>query len=278
MDIVFLKLGGSLITDKSRPRTVREDLLDKACLEILAAIRQRPDMRVLLGHGSGSFGHVAAQKHGTRQGVRTRAQWRGFAEVWHAAAALNHIVVDRLHQHGLSAVAFPPSAGSTARAGVIESWDLRGIKTALTGGILPVVFGDVAIDLAWGGTILSTEDLFIHLAEALRPRRVLLAGLEKGIWRDFPQRSQLIPAITPGNLGQILPSLQGAVGADVTGGMAGKVLQMLDLVKALNEPGFEVLIFSGMEPGAIEDALLGGQPGTVLRQTDKGQSGAGPQA
>lgn len=55
---------------------------------------------------------------------------------------------------------------------------------ALANGILPVVYGDVVFDEVRGGTILSTEDLFQHLAHQLHPERVLLAGLEAGVWAD----------------------------------------------------------------------------------------------
>src|SRR5512146_1620840 len=95
-ELVFLKLGGSLITDKDTPRAPRLDILARLAGEIAEARRQRPRMQIVLGHGSGSFGHVPARKYGTRQGVRTPEEWLGFAEVWKEARALNQIVVDAL--------------------------------------------------------------------------------------------------------------------------------------------------------------------------------------
>lgn len=46
-------------------------------------------VRVILGHGAGSFGHVAAAKHGTRDGVSGGAQWMGFCDVSDAVCRLD---------------------------------------------------------------------------------------------------------------------------------------------------------------------------------------------
>ena len=68
-EIVFLKLGGSLITDKDKPYTPRLDKLANLSLEIKTVLDSIPELVLILGHGSGSFGHTAAKKHGTRDGV-----------------------------------------------------------------------------------------------------------------------------------------------------------------------------------------------------------------
>jgi isopentenyl phosphate kinase len=121
----------------------------------------------------------------------------------------------------------------------------------------------VVYDRTRGGTILSTEDLFAHLARELQPARLLLAGIERGVWEDFPACTRLIPEITSGNLAQVAPSLGGSTATDVTGGMASKVQQSLDLAQEV--PGLEVLIFSGEENGAVREALLGEARGTLIR-------------
>ena len=81
-ELTFIKLGGSLITDKTRPYTPRLDVLQLLAYEILDAQRATPGLPIVLGHGSGSFGHTAAKKHGTRQGVASPEGWQGFNEVW----------------------------------------------------------------------------------------------------------------------------------------------------------------------------------------------------
>lgn len=258
--MIFLKLGGSLITDKALPETVREETLARLAGEIREARAARPGLRLLLGHGAGSFGHRAAAKYGTHHGAASRHDWHGFAEVWHAAQRLHRQVMDALHAEAIPAVSFPPSASAVCVAGEIQTMAAGPIRHALDAGLLPVVFGDVAFDLAQGSTIVSTERVFAFLAGPLRPSRLLLAGIEAGVFADFPQRSRLMPEINEALLDSI--SLQGAPETDVTGGMAAKVRDALGMMHAL--PNLEVHIFSGDVPGAVREALLGASPGTRL--------------
>ena len=272
-NLLFLKLGGSLITDKDRPQTARLDVLQRLAGEIAAACRQQPGLKLVFGHGSGSFGHVTASKYHTRQGVHDRQGWLGFAEVWRSANLLNRLVVDSLAQAGLPVINFPPSAMLMAEDGQPAGWDLTPLQSALQNGLLPVLHGDVVFDQQRGGTILSTEDLFNHLALALQPSRILLAGLESGVWADYPLCQSLLPEITPHCLPAVLPALQGSASVDVTGGMVDKVLQSLALIERL--PGLKIQIFSGAQPGAVRNALAGEFPGTTLHYGHTYQPGKG---
>jgi len=258
----FLKLGGSLITDKTSPHTPNLDVLRRLAGEVAKARQRFNSLKLLIGHGSGSFGHVPARRFNTRQGVHTPAEWGGFVEVWREAAALDRLVLDAFSAADLPVIAFPPSAGLVARDGQVEAWDVSPIEMALQAGIIPMVFGDVVFDGKRGGTIFSTEDLFDHLARRLRPARILLAGLEAGVWADYPTCTELVDEINPKNLAQIAPALGGSAATDVTGGMLSKVAQSLALAQSI--PGLEVRIFSGVIPGMVERALAGEPVGTLI--------------
>ena len=172
MPLIFLKLGGSLITDKTRPYTARLAKLDDLAIQIAAALRENADLRLVLGHGSGSFGHQAASQFDTRRGVSGPEAWRGFAEVWYQASTLNRLVIEALRRAGLPAVTFSPATSVTAHDGKVFIWDHYPLQSALSNGLLPVIHGDVVFDEVRGGTILSTEDLFVHLARQLNPERI----------------------------------------------------------------------------------------------------------
>ncbi len=261
-DLIFLKLGGSLITDKTVPFTPRMEKIIEIASEIAETRRTHPNLSLLLGHGSGSFGHTAGRKYGTRQGVRTAEEWSGFAEVWYQASELNRHVMAALTSAGIAAVAFAPVASVLARDGKVARWELEPLRRALEAGILPVIYGDVVFDEARGGTILSTEDLFGHLARELSPKRILLAGLEQGVWADFPVRKEIISKITPESYTRIKKRVGAGLGEDVTGGMESKVEQMLELVQFM--PGLTVQIFSGEKSGQIIKALEGQTVGTLI--------------
>ena len=261
-ELIYLKLGGSLITDKHSPRTPRLDVLDRLALEIQAGLRENPGMQILLGHGSGSFGHTSGNQYQTREGVSTPEEWTGFTEVWGDAADLNRLVMRALQSTGLPAVAFPPSASVLTRNRQIISWDLSPLQSALNNNLIPVVFGDVVFDESLGGTILSTEELFVYLAASLTPRRILLAGRDPGVWRDFPACTRLYQSISLTERQHLKDKISSSAATDVTGGMGDKVNQMLDLISTL--PNLEALIFSGEESVQLKQALAGESPGTRL--------------
>ena len=259
----FLKLGGSLLTDKTGVEETRPQVITRIAQEIAQARQTQPELALLLGHGSGSFGHVAAAKYGTRHGVHTPEQWQGFAEVSAAAARLNKIVTDTLVQAGLPAISFQPSASALCADGLLESLAVQPIQQALEHQLIPLVYGDVAFDRVRGGTIASTEELFAYLVAELHPTWLLLAGETDGV---YDLQGQTIPLITSENLAQVQSALGGSRGTDVTGGMASKVQAMLNLVQI--HPNLSIFIFSGLTPGNLTQALLDPQTvrGTVLRQ------------
>ncbi len=260
---IFLKLGGSLITDKDKPFTARREILARIAGEISLARQQDADLEILLGHGSGSFGHYAARDYGTRDHVNTPKEWHGFQEVWLAARQLNQIVIDECVRVNLPVISLPPSSSILAKDRMIKEWTSEPIRSALQHGLIPVIYGDVVFDEVHGGIILSTEDLFTGLIPSIKPDLILLAGKEPGIWGDYPANTQLIPLITPQNFESVISRAESSASIDVTGGMTSKVKLMMNLVNS--NPEIQVRIFSGEEPGNILNTLKGDAAGTLIK-------------
>jgi isopentenyl phosphate kinase len=284
-ETAFLKLGGSLITDKDKPYTPRLDKLKDLALEIKTVLDSRPELTLILGHGSGSFGHTAAKKYGTRDGAPTllrlppnsanlggesrrdeggKEYWKGFAEVRFQAAELTRHVIQTLLEAGVPAIPFSPSASMISNNRKVTTHNILTIRKALEAHLLPVVHGDVAFDEALGGTILSTEDVFAFLAEHLPPTRILLAGIEAGVWADFPARTKLVKEIQLSDYEQMKADIGGSASTDVTGGMKAKVEEMFGLIQ--KNKGLTVQIFSAEEGGFMTRALNGENVGTLLSE------------
>jgi isopentenyl phosphate kinase len=268
-ELVFLKLGGSVITDKTREFTAREEVIRRLAREIRRGLEARPGLRLILGHGSGSFGHVVGEKYGVRQGVRGAEGWRGFAETALVAARLNRIVADILQEEGLPVMTFQPSASARCRNGELVHLDVYVFDYALERGLIPLLYGDVAVDAVIGGTIISTEQIFGYLAESLHPARVLLAGVVDGVYDGDPLRqpgARHFPEISGENFPQVETALGGSHGTDVTGGMLSKVRTMYNL--ALAHPSLLIHLFSAEKPGQVEAALRGetANIGTIIRR------------
>ena len=257
-DLVFVKLGGSLITDKTRAETPRRDVIARLAGEVCRALEAQPGLPLLLGHGSGSFGHWQANRYGTREGVRGRGAWVGFARVSASAARLNQLVTETLIEAGVPVFAIRPSSSARCRDGALVHLDIHPIRRALDNGLVPLVHGDVGLDEVRGGTIISTEELMAFLAPELRPGRILLLGETPGVMKNSagvgePRRA-LFSRISPDTIEAVTGSLGGSHGPDVTGGMATKVHQMLDLVQS--QPKLTVHILSGLDPGLLTRVLL----------------------
>ena len=282
-DITYLKLGGSLITDKTTPYVLRPDKLHSLAREIKTFMDANPETRMIFGHGAGSFAHVPAKKYGTRDGIaphllppfspktgeekegnKVTEYWKGFAEVRFQAAELNRHVTEALVNAGIPAFPLPPSSTMITTQREVTLYDPSVMRKALEAHLLPIVYGDVFLDDALGGTILSTEDIFAALAETFPPARVLIAGIESGVWADFPARTKIVKEIKLEDYEKIRAGIGVSANTDVTGGMKAKVEEMFALIE--KNLGLTVQIFSAEEGGLLTRALNGENVGTILRE------------
>jgi isopentenyl phosphate kinase len=258
-ELVLLKLGGSVITDKTKAYTARLDVIERLAAEIQNALTDRDnDLRLVIGHGSGSFGHEAAAKYLTHQGAVRPDSWLGFAEVAAAAAELNTIVMKALRAAGVPAIKFQPSASTRTRGEQLMYFETFPIKEVLQHGLVPVVYGDVSVDASQGMSIVSTEKLFDNLARELTPDRIILAGQVDGVYEADPlanPEAELIDSIDSSNWDEVEAMLTGSHGVDVTGGMFTKVREMYRLTLAM--PPMQAMIMSAEEPGCLEQVLKG---------------------
>lgn len=268
-ELVLVKLGGSVITDKLRPFTARPAVIRQLAQELKEALTARPGLRVLLGHGSGSFGHVPALKYHVRQGIAPDGEWWGFAETGVIAAQLNRIVTDGFLAAGVPIWGAQPSASAHCKGGQLISMAVGPIREALRRGLVPLVYGDVAFDELQGCTIVSTEELFSFLARKMRVRRMVMVGEVDGVYERDPladPTAARIPRITPVSYARLRAQLGGSHAVDVTGGMLTKVQAMVSLVSSGHVD--RVHLISGRREGALARVLLdeGRGEGTVIEQ------------
>jgi len=267
--LVFVKLGGSVITDKTRPQTARSEVIARLAREVAHALSSRADLRLVMGHGSGSFGHVTARDYGTRQGVHTAADWQGFAEVAAVAARLNRLVTDLFLEAGVPVWSLQPSASAWCRKGDLVSMAASPVERALARGLVPMLHGDVALDQVQGGTIISTEQILSYLAHRLCPARLILVGAVDGVYEADPldePSAKPVREISAANWAAVREMLGGSHATDVTGGMLAKVEEMVGLVRDL--PQLTVHIVSGEQSGMLQTMLLSPDEatgGTLIR-------------
>ena len=261
---VFVKLGGSILTDKNAPEALVTATLHEVARTLAAIRREQPDLTLLVGHGGGSFGHYWAEKYATATGIHGPESWWGVARVADAMARLNRAVVAALLEVGIPALGVQPSASAQASGGRITAIGHAQFSALLAGGIVPVVYGDVLLDTVQGCTIASTETIFAALVPHLQPRRIVLVG-EEAVYDADPRHTpgaRPIAQIDATNYAAVLAELGGSHGVDVTGGMRAKVESMWALASAA--PELEIAICG---PTALAAALRGDSlaNGTLIR-------------
>lgn len=263
-ELVLLKLGGSLITEKDKPFTHRQDVIDRLSREIHEA-RSSKKLPLVLGHGGGSYPHRPAHEYKTHLGVAGDDSYRGIALVQDAASRLNRIVVSSLLDAGENAISFQPSAFVLCSRGGISEMFTKPLEETLKMGMLPVVYGDVGLDTAQGSCIISTELILGGIANRMGAARVLYAGITDGVFDRDPTKhkdARHIPEITRKNFDSVRDMLGGSGSVDVTGGMLHKVEEALEMA----DKGVPVQIVNGLTPNSLRDALLGRKvKGTIIR-------------
>lgn len=251
--LIFIKIGGSLITDKTKPYTLNERALDIICEEIKRA--QELGKQLIIGHGAGSFAHIPAKKYQTHKGVMNDESYRGIAVVADVAAQLNRIVIKKLLEKGVNAVSVSPLSMMTAENHKLKTLSTKSIEQLLRLGLLPVVYGDVVLDTKVGCTVYSTEKILGYLALHLKKKgyrieKIIHCGQTNGV---YDADGKTIPLITQKNIETFRPTLTGSHGTDVTGGMEHKVEETLLLAQA----GIPGLIIDGIEHGTLSRAVAG---------------------
>lgn len=263
-NLTLLKLGGSLITDKSNPFTARDDVIRRLCWEIKEA-RKEKNIALIVGHGGGSFPHQSAAKYQTHKGEINEKSWKGICVVQNDAAKLNRIIVDAFLEADEKAMSVQPSATCITEGGRITEYYTKPIEILLQKGVVPVPYGDVGLDARQGMCIVSTEEILFFLAQRLGAKKVIFCGKTDGVFTADPgkdENAELIKEITRENFGEVKGYLTGSDGTDVTGGMLHKVERALEIAGK----GIMVGIINGEKEGILKRVLLGEEGiGTVIR-------------
>lgn len=258
----MIKVGGSLITDKTKPFTAREAVIKRLGKEIKAAAGKFPG-KIVLGHGSGSFGHTMAAKYQTQKGIINKQSIKGLALTADAAVQINRIVIKNFLKIGLPVFSLSPSSFLTANNQKPDQIFLRPILEALDKGLVPIIYGDVILDCQNGCCIFSSETTLNILASGLRKRfkilKVIYCGDTNGV---YDGDGQTIPLISQKSFSRFRQAIGGSAATDVTGGMLHKVEESL----ALARRGIPSLIINGKKPGNLKKAILGQEiKGTWIR-------------
>jgi isopentenyl phosphate kinase len=246
--MIILKLGGSLLTDKRRKFSFRSEVMRRVAQEI-----KESRARLVVVHGGGSFGHPLAVEYKLAEGIVSEEQLRGVALTRAAMARFNLLVVEALIEAGVNAIGMQTSAIAECADTRVKRINLSTVRGFLELGLTPVLYGDVVLDSIRGVCILSGDQLVAKLAEEFKPERIVLAADVDGVFDRNPEEpgAKLIPEINPENYTKVLEAV--ASGNDATGGMRGKLSELIALARL----GYDSIIINALTEGRLKKALLG---------------------
>ncbi len=246
--MILLKIGGSVITDKARERTIKGARMSMVARQIADA----KVSRLVLIHGAGSFGHPQAAKH-LSGGFSARGIWKTHA----AVCLLSTKLVNELQSKDVPALPIHPLDHIVVDQGRIVEFNLVALQLMLENGIVPVIHGDVVMDKSRRFSILSGDQLVSYLARVMRPQKTGMGTNVDGVIA----KGRTVRHLTPANFETYRAEITSSSNIDVTGGMLQKVSELIDLAKL----GIQSHIFDATKEGNIATFLDDGDDiGTTI--------------
>jgi isopentenyl phosphate kinase len=230
--MIILKIGGSILTNKdSTESEIDGESLGRIAREIKASL-DRSDKQLIIVHGAGSFGHPPASEYRIGEAFEKSEypQKRiGFCKTQNAVKKLNMLICEAFIEEGLPVVAIPASSFMAATEKRITEGNLEFFKKYLEKGFIPVIYGDVVLDSQLEICVISGDQLIQYLAVNLSPDRVILGTDVDGVYNKNPKTHDDAIFFDRFSSLEDLDTLEGTTNVDVTGGMVGKIKELLYL-------------------------------------------------
>lgn len=248
-NMFIIKLGGSIITDKSKEYFFRKDVMDRLSSEIAKA-----DKEYILVHGAGSFGHIIAKKYRLNEGYKDESQLHGFSLTHMMVQKLNTMVLDSLLERGVAAVSIPPHVVLKLDNHKPSAMDHKVFKNYLKKGFTPVGFGDVVLDESLGFSICSGDLLVEMFADYFKPEKVVFVFDEDGLYTSNPKIDENAKFIEKATIDELSRLTTGSNRyADVTKGMEGKI----ETIQNISKSGVDTVLLNGNIDNRLFDILIG---------------------
>ena len=250
-ELVILKLGGSLLTDKNEPFSIRNKILEQSVEEIVKSKK-----KLIIVHGGGSFGHPMAKKYSISNGfnIKIENQFYGLAKTHEAMVKLNSIVINSFLEKNYPVIPIEPYSTFIKKSKGIEIKNLEAIELTLEMGVTPVLYGDVILDEEKTFSIISGDNIILELCKRLQKMHIskVIFTIDKdGI---FIERNGEIEFLNEARFTQIdglnLANLDKKI--DVTGGIMNK----LKTIKEIGKLNIPVQILNGLNENFLFKGII----------------------
>ncbi len=166
--IIIVKIGGSVISDKKIPYSLRIEILDQLIEQIRILFMQNQKQMILV-HGGGSYGHPIAKEYSIQFGRQEiDDQILGLAKTHNAMHELNGIFIKKLIDQHVPAISLQPSTCFISQSdNNLLFTATPQILSALQMGCLPVLYGDILFHSTPNFSIISGDQIIVELVKAL---------------------------------------------------------------------------------------------------------------
>ncbi len=224
--IVAIKLGGSIITQKSRFKTPEPAAIDALCA--LIGEYHKKGVKFIVVHGAGSYAHIPAKEYGLADGIKTEEGLVHYASVHSLCEELSTIITNSLIRHGVPAISFHPATFVTQNKKLPVKIDDKLLLRYLKEGFVPVTHGDVVLDKSLRTSIISGDGLMDHFGKELADKLIYASDVD-GLLSSLDVKGELIRDVTKKNFDGVYRMVSGSQHTDVTGGMSGKIKNLMTL-------------------------------------------------
>ena len=262
--MIILKIGGSILTNKD---SIESEVDAVSLKRIATEIKRSFDIsskELIIVHGAGSFGHPPAKKHKIGEEF-DKSQYPekrlGFCEIQNEVKKLNMFICEEFINEGLPTIAIPASSFITSTGKRITDGNLDLFKRYLDKGFIPVIYGDVVLDDDLEFCVISGDQVIQYLAVNLNPDRVILGTDVDGVYNKNPKTHDDALFFDKFNSLEDLDTLEGTTNVDVTGGMVGKIKELIYLAdlgiesKIINAE-VEDIIFKVLENKDVKGTII----------------------
>ncbi|MHA1216503.1 MAG: isopentenyl phosphate kinase [Candidatus Thorarchaeota archaeon] len=264
-ELTIIKLGGALLTDKSRPYTAREDVIEEVSSEIAECLNEGLLGSLVLTFGVGSFGHPPVIEHEIHRGFQGPEQLHALGETQYVVNRLRMMLCRHLLDAGIPVNLMHASSMVTANKMVFQNYFLEPLRGYLSLGMVIAIGGDVVYDTAMGFSVTSSDSLAVTIARELDARRILFATDVDGVYDRDPRtfaEAKLLKEVSLNEIDTLIPPGSDPA-RDASGRMRGKLKALLRISEMI-AGGTEVYIFSMMRRGNLK-SLLSGEDVTATR-------------
>tara|TARA_B000000532_G_scaffold121405_2_gene97433 strand:- start:7793 stop:8587 length:795 start_codon:yes stop_codon:yes gene_type:complete len=251
-NLVLIKFGGSLITNKSEKCSAKLEIIDKLSYTISEILNM--GKKVIIVHGAGGYGHIKAKKWRISEGKILEIiddQYKAIVEIRNDMEILNKLIISRLASYSIDAKSYSPHKNGIG-LGLDYTLDEEFFRTTSV-DYVPVTYGDVVdsnTEKEFG--ILSGDDLCEIICNVFKPSHVIFTmDGALGLIDDpsLPNGGNLIREFYPNNQEIVTTKIPN----DVTGGMSLKLKRAINCHKT----GARVSIINGNNVEMILKAISG---------------------